>query len=61
MRDRRAALIGTPNMVADQICSLMERLGTSTILLQIDFGAMTGADARSSLELYIEKIMPACL
>jgi alkanesulfonate monooxygenase SsuD/methylene tetrahydromethanopterin reductase-like flavin-dependent oxidoreductase (luciferase family) len=60
MRERHAALIGPPQQVIDGIHWLKDKLGIDALLLQIDFGAMPGSDARSNLELFIDAVAPAC-
>jgi len=58
MRERGAALIGSPQRIVDGIHWLQEKLKIDAILMQIDFGAMNGMDARCSLGLFIDKVKP---
>ena len=60
MRERRAAIVGSPGRVIEQIQQLRSELGVDTILWQIDFGAMPGEEARRTLTLFIEKVFPYC-
>jgi alkanesulfonate monooxygenase SsuD/methylene tetrahydromethanopterin reductase-like flavin-dependent oxidoreductase (luciferase family) len=60
MRERRAAIVGSPVHVIEQIQQLRSELGIDTILWQIDFGAMPGKEAQRTLELFIEKVLPDC-
>jgi alkanesulfonate monooxygenase SsuD/methylene tetrahydromethanopterin reductase-like flavin-dependent oxidoreductase (luciferase family) len=57
MRHRLAALVGTPDQIRCGIKILVERLGIDVLLLQIDFGSMPGPLARSSLELFVMKVL----
>ena len=61
MRQRVAALVGSPGRVADQIHWLKEKLDIDVLLMQIDFGAMPGGDANRSLELFVKEVWPACV
>jgi alkanesulfonate monooxygenase SsuD/methylene tetrahydromethanopterin reductase-like flavin-dependent oxidoreductase (luciferase family) len=61
MRERRAAIVGSPGHIIEQIQELRSELGVDTILWQIDFGAMPGEEARRTLTLFIEKVLPHCL
>lgn len=54
MRQRGAAVVGSPEHVIEQIHQLVEDLGIDYILWQIDFGAMPGEDARRTLTSFIE-------
>jgi alkanesulfonate monooxygenase SsuD/methylene tetrahydromethanopterin reductase-like flavin-dependent oxidoreductase (luciferase family) len=60
MRERRAAIVGTPGHVIEQIQQLRSELGVDTILWQIDFGAMPEEKAHRTLTLFIEKVFPYC-
>jgi len=60
MRQRAAALVGSPARVVDQILWLKEKLGIDALLMQIDFGAMPGVDASRSLELFVQEVWPSC-
>jgi alkanesulfonate monooxygenase SsuD/methylene tetrahydromethanopterin reductase-like flavin-dependent oxidoreductase (luciferase family) len=52
MRSRKAALIGTPDDVAQDIEFLRNKLGITVLLMQLDFGAMPKAEAQTTLELF---------
>jgi len=61
MRERHAAIVGSPAHVIEQINQLRSELGVETILWQIDFGAMPGEEARRTLTLFVEKVWPSVL
>src|SRR5579859_2473574 len=61
MRERHAAIVGSPAHVIEQIEQLRSELGVETILWQIDFGAMPGEEARRTLTLFIEQVLPSIL
>jgi alkanesulfonate monooxygenase SsuD/methylene tetrahydromethanopterin reductase-like flavin-dependent oxidoreductase (luciferase family) len=58
MRSRRAALVGSPDEVVDQIGGLRELLGIDALLWQIDCGTMPGDVAMRTLDLFVEKVLP---
>ena len=53
------AIVGSPATVADRIRELNTDIGgVDQILWQIDFGAMPLAEARRTLELFSDKVLP---
>ncbi len=54
-----AAIAGSPATVIDAIARQNEKLGSNYLLAYLFFGAMSYADARSSLDLFAEKVLPA--
>jgi alkanesulfonate monooxygenase SsuD/methylene tetrahydromethanopterin reductase-like flavin-dependent oxidoreductase (luciferase family) len=59
MRTIGTAIVGSPNEVVDGIQNLQEQLGFDVLLCQVDFGAMPGHVAESSLRLLIEEVVPS--
>jgi alkanesulfonate monooxygenase SsuD/methylene tetrahydromethanopterin reductase-like flavin-dependent oxidoreductase (luciferase family) len=60
MRQRGAAIVGSPRRAAEQTLKLRDMLGVDAILWQIDFGAMPEAPARRTLDLFVEEVWPLC-
>jgi len=54
-----AAIAGSPATVIDALARQAEALGSNYLLAYLFFGAMSNADARRSLDLFAEKVMPA--
>lgn len=61
MRDRGAAIVGTPSQALEQMHELHVRLGAETILWQIDSGAMPGDKAERCLNLFLEYMWSGCI
>jgi alkanesulfonate monooxygenase SsuD/methylene tetrahydromethanopterin reductase-like flavin-dependent oxidoreductase (luciferase family) len=54
-----AAIVGSPATVIDRIRTFNDHIGgVDQILWQIDFGAMPLNEARRSLELFCDKVLP---
>jgi alkanesulfonate monooxygenase SsuD/methylene tetrahydromethanopterin reductase-like flavin-dependent oxidoreductase (luciferase family) len=60
MRRSGAAIVGCPLRVVEQVQRLREELSIDHILWQVDFGAMPGEQARRTLSLFIDKVLPSC-
>ncbi|MFI5776942.1 LLM class flavin-dependent oxidoreductase [Nocardia sp. NPDC051570] len=58
MRDRRAALVGGPDEIVQQISELKDYLDIDTFLWQIDCGTMPGDVAMRTLDLFVDKVRP---
>ena len=54
-----AVIAGSPTHVIDTIAQQTHALGTNYLLAYLFFGTMSNADARRSLDLFAEKVMPA--
>lgn len=61
MRERLTAIVGSPAHVIAQIQQLRSELSIDGILWQIDFGVMPGEEARRTLTLFIESVLPSIL
>lgn len=57
MRNRLAALVGTPEQVRRSLKALVDKLGFDVLLLQVDFGSMPGKLALASLELFANEVI----
>ncbi|GGX27585.1 hypothetical protein GCM10010341_56410 [Streptomyces noursei] len=59
IRDGNAAIVGSPTTVAARILRLVRDFGgVDQILWQVDIGAMPPAQARRSIELFRDAVMP---
>ncbi len=58
-RAEGAVIAGSPATVAATIAQQTEALGTNYLLTYMFFGTLSYADARRSLDLFAEKVMPA--
>src|SRR5579862_5678796 len=54
-----AVIAGSPASVIDTIAQQKETLGTNYLLTYLFFGTMTSPEARRSLDLFAERVMPA--
>ena len=52
-------IAGSPETVSAAITAQAQALGINYLLTYLYFGTMSNADARRSLELFAEKVMPA--
>jgi alkanesulfonate monooxygenase SsuD/methylene tetrahydromethanopterin reductase-like flavin-dependent oxidoreductase (luciferase family) len=52
-------IAGSPETVSAAIAAQAQALGINYLLTYLYFGAMSNADARRSLDLFAEKVMPA--
>jgi alkanesulfonate monooxygenase SsuD/methylene tetrahydromethanopterin reductase-like flavin-dependent oxidoreductase (luciferase family) len=56
--DRQHLLVGTPEMVGDQIAELQESVGLEHMLMYNWLPGLTGDQTRASLELFAEQVIP---
>ena len=53
----KSYIVGTPEQVADQVAELRD-IGSRNLMLKMNTGEMETADARASMKLFAEKVMP---
>ncbi len=57
--EERIGIAGTPDRVADFIAAEMEQSGATYMIGQFAFGDLAFADTMRSVELFIDRVMPA--
>ena len=56
--ENRAALVGSPEEVIDQVAMVREAFGEVEPSLQMNFGGMSEREAFRTLELFATRVMP---
>jgi len=58
IRENRAALVGSPEEVVDQVATMRAAFGEVEPSLQMNFGGMSEREAFRTLELFAARVMP---
>ena len=57
-RKHEAAIVGSPERVADEVADFFERSGCNYLVLSFAWGGLTQEEAEYSLELFASRVMP---